>query len=769
MRVRTLLIILLLICCSIGTAAAQDGPPGLFPAALRAARNAKPELGDTPNWRWQRLNPTTLSNLGCPLVQGVELGREVTPYIVSVIYPDATYLVHVSADTTLTQPCDPKFGALIASTPAPASICQLAGAAQPTFRIAPDASTAVLGGEVLVNGLAYAIGRSDTREWYQTRNTSNQIGWVSANEVTANGACDPLPITGAQNIDYVTVPCFVTAAQDFSNVRRFASEDEEIIGRVYENVYYQVYATTTDGQWLFINPGWVADRVTEKYGDCDSIEVNNSLVGGIAGTPTLAPSVTFTPAATLIPTATLTPTATSTPLPADFVCPTDFKGFMTPRIGVGAATARVDEGGSPNRLRADPTIDTLQVGQAQPGRTLDRVLSGPACNGTFVWWLVEIDGIQGWTAESDSTDGGAYFLEPVAGASVALPTATSGAISIAAVTAAPTGAVVQPANSEGLVAEIFLDIQEDDAGPFPIRDIRFYDDKTVIAVAGDRYYQWDLEAGVDKVGEWTSDPVTIQALDSTDTLWYLLDTQNTLRIKNIMEDDTNLVTVTLESPVDTPTLSVTSDGRYILTVGCNNADCTQGKIDLWETATGTLIRSQPAHISQPLGAWFTPNDRSILSMGQDGLQIWDTQSGSFRNGVDLTEVSLLFTFPPAVDAEAQVYYLAVCLPASDGETDCSRTDLIGRSLETNEIVSETSISTSYAQTIGISDSGAWLAVGLNDQTIQLWQKDDSGAFVLRETYEAEQVIISLGFNEAETRLAAGADNGFAQVWAIPQP
>ena len=32
---------------------------------------------------------------------------------------------------------------------------------------------------------------------------------------------------------------------------------------------------------------------------------------------------------------------------------------------------------------------------------MDAILDGPACNGAFVWWLVETGGRVGWTVESD--------------------------------------------------------------------------------------------------------------------------------------------------------------------------------------------------------------------------------------------------------------------------------------------------------------------------------------------------------------------------------
>ena len=62
---------------------------------------------------------TSLSNLGCALVQGVEMGRSVTPYRITLSYGQVNYVVHVSTDGSLTQICDSKIEGLAASTPAP--------------------------------------------------------------------------------------------------------------------------------------------------------------------------------------------------------------------------------------------------------------------------------------------------------------------------------------------------------------------------------------------------------------------------------------------------------------------------------------------------------------------------------------------------------------------------------------------------------------------------------------------------------------------------
>jgi hypothetical protein len=286
-RLRTRIVLLLLFL--YGTAAVSANEieleiTDLYKVAVYAAQVAKPGLAATNNITWERLRPTRLSNMTCPLIEGTDLGREVRPYIMTLHYGNERYVVYVAGDGTLALPCDSKFDTL-------------------TLLIPPTAT--------------------------------------------------PLP------------------------------------------------------------------------------------------TMTYTPTGTTTPVATNTPTATATPMATATALPAAVTCPPDFTGFMTPRITLGMATARVGDGGSPNRLRDQPSVSGLQVGQIQPGRTINQVLGGPACSDTYVWWFVEMDGVQGWTVESDSSDGGFYFLEPLEG--FAFPTNTP--MSVPIVSSATPESVVVPSTS----------------------------------------------------------------------------------------------------------------------------------------------------------------------------------------------------------------------------------------------------------------------------------------------------------------------------------
>jgi uncharacterized protein YraI len=132
--------------------------------------------------------------------------------------------------------------------------------------------------------------------------------------------------------------------------------------------------------------------------------------------------------------------------------PSSCSGLPTPRLRIGEA-ARVTPGGLPNsvRVQTDPTAGA--VGEIPAGATF-MVLDGPRCGAGYTWWLVDYNGIVGWTPEGDASE---YWLEPLgAGVTptnsglVLLPTRTPTlAPTLPVATATPVAMQITPANSLG--------------------------------------------------------------------------------------------------------------------------------------------------------------------------------------------------------------------------------------------------------------------------------------------------------------------------------
>ncbi|MDQ7033473.1 MAG: hypothetical protein Q9P01_01160 [Anaerolineae bacterium] len=380
--------------------AAQDNtPPAVREAALDAAEAV---LGvRSTNWRFQVLNPTNDSALGCPLVEGESMPIEVTPYRMELIYADGVYVVHVSADGRQVQLCDSKFGAAMTSPVTVAvdpNACMLTPIAAIAAYAAPDNS--VVGIFTANAGTAYEpFGRSSDGGWFQIASDVG-IGWVDIEQITLTGDCSSLPVTAFTAPDDSGAVCFISAAAAFSNVRSQPTVEGAQVAQIFENTLYQVTARNTPSDWYYIQPGWVAARVTVQVGNCSAVTVNDNIVGtGFASD--LAGDLDESVARAL----------------AEYPCAVDFSGYMRPRLSVGFANAQIEIGGTPNTLRSYPNVDDSigqRLGVIQLGRTIDRVMSGPVCNQGFVWWLVEFDGQTGWTAESNVATND-YFLEPLNG------------------------------------------------------------------------------------------------------------------------------------------------------------------------------------------------------------------------------------------------------------------------------------------------------------------------------------------------------------------
>lgn len=394
-------ILLCLILSLIVPVMAQDStnPTAAIDAALTAVEE---QVGTrSANYTFELLGETNDSSLGCPLITGEELPITVNAVRITVIYPDASYVVYSSSSGQTVLLCDNNFNQDVVSAQLnPEDACTATPIAPVSAYVAPNIS---VDGVFTAGVEAYPIyGVSSDRGWYQIISDLG-IGWVEATATTVTGDCTDLPITSVTN-PLAEGICFVRPQGSFTNVRASGTTDSEMVGRIYENEVYQITARNTAGDWFYIQPaGWVANSVVFPEGDCINITVDDAAIGvGFLVSEADENGALSTDTAVIL---------------QQLVCPSDFAGYLVPRIEVGEMNAQIVAGDVPNTLRAFPSVDDTQaprLGVIQPQRILDRVLAGPACNQGFVWWLVEIDGTVGWTAESNQSSDD-YYIEPVGG------------------------------------------------------------------------------------------------------------------------------------------------------------------------------------------------------------------------------------------------------------------------------------------------------------------------------------------------------------------
>jgi WD40 repeat protein len=89
--------------------------------------------------------------------------------------------------------------------------------------------------------------------------------------------------------------------------------------------------------------------------------------------------------------------------------PPDDPAYLPTRLSVGTQ-ARVAAIGIPNNIRQQPGSSSQLLGEIPPGATFN-IVGGPSCStlDKIVWWRVDYNGINGWTAEGQDQE---YWLEP---------------------------------------------------------------------------------------------------------------------------------------------------------------------------------------------------------------------------------------------------------------------------------------------------------------------------------------------------------------------
>lgn len=247
-------------------------------------------------------------------------------------------------------------------------ICSVSSADVP-LRAGSDAASAVIGSLTDAESRS-VIGRSAAGDWLQLAE-----GWLSVDRVQLKGACYNIPLVNA--VSGGATGCFLRPLGEYANVREAPAGAQ--VTRLTDQTPQAVLGSNFAGDWLMFRAGWVSREVVEMSGSCDHL-------------PTLDPA--------LVSSGII------------HFCPPGFRGFLPPRIGVGRGKARVVSETLANRLRAQPSIDARQIGEIAPRRSIDALLDGPACKGAWVWWQVEIDGLVGWTVESD-VNYNYYYLEPL--------------------------------------------------------------------------------------------------------------------------------------------------------------------------------------------------------------------------------------------------------------------------------------------------------------------------------------------------------------------
>ncbi|MBL1262769.1 N,N-dimethylformamidase beta subunit family domain-containing protein, partial [Methylomicrobium sp. RS1] len=133
---------------------------------------------------------------------------------------------------------------------------------------------------------------------------------------------------------------------------------------------------------------------------------------------------------------------------------------------------------------------------------------------------------------------------------------------------------------------------------------------------------------------------------------------------------------------------------------------TDGKIVLWDTAAGQMLLALPAQAGSPAqGILFGPDGKTLASVSDDSVRIWDTLAGNVRLTLSRTVPMRALAFSPdgkwlaAVDAEAAVTLID------------ARSGTVARQLATGQ---------DAVNAVAFSPDGKWLATGGQDDQTKLW-------------------------------------------------
>lgn len=634
-------------------------------AAINAALTAvEAQVGSRAgSFTFQFLGESTDSSLGCALIQGEELPFPVEVILVTAIYPDAQYTVYTSISGQVVILCDAQFGEeVLANQIDSENACTVTPISALPAYAAPNIN---LDGVFTAGVEAYPVyGVSSDAGWYQIASDSG-LGWIEATSVTVAGDCSRVPVTAVTNLDAEGV-CFITAQGGFTNVR--ATPEGELTGRIYENEAYQITARNTAATWFFIQPaGWVSNTVIFQLGDCSNIPVNDNAIGiGFENVESLPIDTN--------------PNVVLENLP----CPADFAGYMPPRITTGDGTAQVETGNIPNTLRAFPSVDDAEaprLGVIQPQRVIDRVISGPACNQGFVWWLVEIDGVIGWTAESNQSSND-YFLEPTGDAPVSTITIGDeievgtnqvdefiynsngsrlfahadeqgfgdGTVGVVIVFDATTGDSLARVEEPAGIVDIDYAVGTDDIliaagnGTITVYNSQSFEQSAQLtgtfSIAEQARVEIMPDSSLILVASCTDDTCTasqITVFDVTGAEIASTTLDSTVIDMTISDDGSTLAVMTASGvsfhAPDTleassswlnsdgfslDSVAINQDGSSALIAGCNNADCTAGRIGLINTVDGTLLGIVPSHNVEATRVTYNNDDTRFVTVSETG-------------------------------------------------------------------------------------------------------------------------------------------------------
>ncbi len=207
-------------------------------------------------------------------------------------------------------------------------------------------------------------------------------------------------------------------------------------------------------------------------------------------------------------------------------------------------------------------------------------------------------------------------------------------------------------------------------------------------------------------------------------------------------------------------VALSRDAQMLASGGDDNT------VRLWDTATGTELRTLAGHTAAVFAVAFSPDDRLVASGSADKtIILWDVASGAKTR-----------TLTPPVDGRNSVYDVVF---SPDGKSLYSA-HADGR-VRLWDVASgaERNFNAAHADTvltIALSADGRTLAAAGRDKTIKLWdvaaaamnatKPTAGGGKALRTLAGHTAVINRIAFSADAKTLASGAEDGTLRLWRV---
>jgi uncharacterized protein with WD repeat len=171
-------------------------------------------------------------------------------------------------------------------------------------------------------------------------------------------------------------------------------------------------------------------------------------------------------------------------------------------------------------------------------------------------------------------------------------------------------------------------------------------------------------------------------------------------------------------------------------------------IKLWDATSGTEIRTLLGHSNDVWSVAFSPNGYNLVSGGRDGtIKIWDT-----ANGIEIRTLQGHTSCMESVTFSPDGHVLA---SGSDDQTIKMWDTASGTEIRTLQG------HTNWVMSVAFSPDGHTLASCSLDNTIKLW---DTASGTDIRTLQANTWVRSVAFSPDGKILASGSDDGMAQLW-----